>query len=151
MLFVCILMTEGAVERYCSPVKVCISLLMSIIYDKFNRPHKLEDLNAVEAVFKLKQKSGSSPWPVIEKLIKIWSSKNPQKWDSYLYYLEETKKTRKVTAYGNSQFSGMTKNDKVHGGILRYTVDMPEPLYMMIRMVYSHEELPMDKEFMAAF
>lgn len=125
--------------------------MSNVIYDHNGIPRKLSDVNAVYEIFKLKEKSGSNPWPIVEKLIHIWSSKNPKKWQSYLYYLEETKKTRKVTAYGNSNFSGMTKNDKEHGGIIRYTIDMPEPLHMMIRMVYSDKELPMDKEFMAAF
>lgn len=124
---------------------------MSIIYDKFGRPHNLSDLQAVETIFKLKEKSGSSPWPVIEKLIDIWTTKNPKKWNSYLTYLKEVKETRKVTTVGNKQWQGVSRADKENDAIIVYAIDMPEPLMMMIRMVYSDKELPMNKEFFQHF
>lgn len=100
-------------------------------------PRKAEDVLAVDRLIKMK--STSDVWTVIAECIKIWSSKNPTKWNSYLIELDDVKKTRK------DKFASTT--DKVTGGVLRYTVDLPQPIYLMIRMLYTDQELPMDTRF----
>lgn len=124
---------------------------MSILFDKFGQPHKLEDVTAVTAIFRLKEKSGSNPWPVIEKIIEIWTSKNPIKWNSYLTYLKEVKETRKVTSVGNHGWRGVSRADRENDGIIVYAVDFPEPVQMWLRAVYTPQELPMNLEFFREF
>ena len=112
------------------------------IYDQFGVPRKLSELNAVESLFELKAKSGSNPWPVIEKCINIWASLHPRQWTSFLYEVQDTKSNRR-----NKFAASDPKKDEKHGGIIRYTLDLPEKVVFMIRCIYSSEELPMNREF----
>lgn len=113
---------------------------MSYLYNTDGVPRKISDLRAVEHLFKLKEKNGANPWPVIENIIDIWVQKRPKEWQSYLIDLEKTRKTRKDSKYASTY-------DKKHGGYLRYTLDIPETVIYMIRAVYSPDELPMNKKF----
>src|SRR3990167_7349304 len=107
-----------------------------IIYDHLGRAIKSEHIQAVDELLKLKIKSGSDPWPVIEKCFKIWECGNPTRYNSYLIHVDDIKKTRKDPKYAST-------TDKVTGGILRYIIDIPEEVMKMIRCVYSPQELPM--------
>ena len=111
------------------------------IYDSLGIARDTKHISAVERLFTLKKKSGSSPWPVIEECLKIWQSIHPQEWKSFLYDVSLTRQTRR-DKYASSD----PKKDKVHGGIIRYTLDIPEKVYYMIRCIYSVEELPLDGE-----
>ena len=116
------------------------------LFDQFGVKRNVKHLNAVERLFALKEKSGSNPWPVVEECFKIWESTNPTEWRAFLYELEDTKKTRR-----DKFASSDPRKDKRFGGILRYTLDVPEKVINMIRCVYSHEELPMDRQFFQEF
>lgn len=117
---------------------------MDYIYDNFGVKRKLSHIRMIEKLCKLKETSGSDPWPVIEECFKIWHATNPTEWDSYLFYIDDIRKTRK-----DKKFASTT--DKVTGGILRYTIDIPQKVMMMIRMLYTPEELPMEKPFFTEF
>lgn len=117
---------------------------MTYIYDAFGIKRKIEHINAVEHLEKLKQEHGSNFWPVIEECFKIWKSTHPTKWNSYLIYLDDIKQTRR------DKFAS-SKPDAVHQGIFRYTLDLPDPVMKMIRCLYDPEELPMDKDFFRRF
>lgn len=99
----------------------------------------MSDVQAVEAIIVLKKKSGSNPWPVVEKCIEIWEKKRPLEWKSFLVEIDLVKKTRR-----NKHASSESK-----GG--RYLLDIPTNLMYMIRKAYSAEELPMNREFMREF
>lgn len=116
------------------------------IFDKFGIKRNVSDINAVERLFRLKASSGSNPWPVIEECVKIWQSTNPSQYKSFLFDLGVMKQTRR-----DKFASSDPKKDKVHGGILRYTLDIPEKVMYMIRCIYSTDELPMDREFFRAW
>ncbi|MEK6882964.1 MAG: hypothetical protein AABY22_25290, partial [Nanoarchaeota archaeon] len=92
----------------------------------------------------LKQKSGSSPWSVIEECFNIWASEKPTKYNSYLVYLQDIKETRKDKEFASTK-------DPVTGGYLRYTLDIPQEVMMMVRCVYNSSELPMNREFFQEF
>src|SRR3990167_3184514 len=109
------------------------------IYDSFGIKRKLSDLTAVDRLFKLKETSCSNPWPVISECIKIWEQTNPKEWQSFLFELQDIKKSRR-----DKFASSDPKKDKRHGGILRYTLDIPEKVMYMIRCIYSPQELPME-------
>ena len=119
---------------------------MEYIYDQFGKKKKLSDIRAVDNLFRLKQANGGNPWPVIEEILKLWEAKAKRlnQWNSYLFNLESTKETRK------NKFAA-SKADPVHGGILRYILDIPEFVVYAIRMVYNADELPMDKRFNEEF
>lgn len=110
------------------------------LFDSNGRKHKVEHLNWIERVTKLKQTSGSNPWPVIDECFNYWAEQSPKRYRSFLVSIDNTRKTRK-----DPKFASTT--DKETGGILRYTLDIPEEVMFMIRCIYTVDELPMDKEF----
>ena len=118
-----------------------------IIYDQFGQPRKLEHLRAVSHLFKLKEKNGSNPWPVIEECFKVWASKEPNTWKSYLVRLDNIKQTR-ANKFASVEDTSDTATD---GATLRYTLDIPEQVMFMVRCIYSPDELPMDKRFFEEF
>lgn len=124
---------------------------MKYIYDKNGRKREIADLVAIERLEKLKADSGSNPWPVIGECINIWVKKNPSKWDSYLLYLKDIRETRKETVIGGKSFKGVSRGDEKNDGITSYTLDIPQPIMFMMRAMYTHEELPMNKEFFEEF
>lgn len=118
---------------------------MDFIHDQYGIKRKLSHINAVERLELLKKKSGSDPWPVIEECFKVWQATNPKQWQAYLVDVEEVRQSRR-----DKKFATANK-DSVHDGILRYTLDIPEKVMMMIRMIYSPDELDMNKEFFTKF
>ena len=112
------------------------------IYNQFGIKRKLSDLNAVETLFQLKRDNGSNPWPVIEKCIEIWVKTNPRQWKSFLYELQGVRENRR------NKFAASDPRKDKQGGIIRYTLDIPEKVMFMIRCVYDSSELDMNREFM---
>ena len=105
--------------------------------------------NKIELVFidkyvTLKKKSGSNPWPVIEEAISDWKKIKPKEWEAFIVNVQDLRNTRKDKKYAST-------TDKVTGGILRYTLDIPYPVMRLIRAVYNVDELPMNKEFFLEF
>lgn len=115
-----------------------------LVIDSFGIPRQSDDVRAVERLEKLKEKHGSNPWPVIEECFTIWSSRHPTHWESYLFYIDDIKETRKEKKFASTV-------DKKTGGTLRYTIDIPQPVMFMIRCLYTPEELDMGREFMRQF
>lgn len=109
------------------------------IYDQFGVARDIKYLNAANKLFTLKKKSGSNPWPVVEECLKIWTETHPTQYNSFLVDLTDIKETRKNKFASSDQEA------------FRYTLDIPETVMYMIRMVYSAEELPMDKSFLRAW
>jgi hypothetical protein len=105
-----------------------------------------------EELLALKDKSiieeANGIWIVIGRIISIWKETHPKQWSSYLIELDTIRQTRLDSKFGLSRNSKMYKGDR---GNLRYTLDIPEQVYMMIRAVYNDDELPMDKEFFKLF
>ena len=112
-----------------------------MLYDMFGR--KI-DVAFIEKYATLKKKSGSSPWPVIEEAIRDWHKASPKEWEAFLISVQSLRETRK-----DPKFASTT--DKVTGGILRYTLDIPFPVMKIIRAVYNVDELPMNREFFQIF
>ncbi len=95
----------------------------------------MSDLSAVEKLIALRDKSGSNVWPVVEECLKIWESKKPAEYKSFLLDLKDMQETRR-----NKFASSETE-------MYRYTLDIPETVVYMLRKLYTTEELPMDKKF----
>ena len=118
-------------------------------------PYGLKDARIkgfADELLALKDKSiieeANGIWIVIRRIIDIWKETHPKEWQSYLFEIEDVRKTRLDSKFGLSKESKM-----YHGarGNIRYTLDIPQQIYMMIRAVYNEEELPMDKEFFHLF
>jgi len=111
------------------------------VYDPaFGTLRESADVLAADSLIELKKKSGTNPWPVIEKAIEIWASREPGTWKSYLVRLDNVRNTRKDKKFGSTY-------DKYYGGYLRYTLDIPEKVIYMLRVLYTPDELPMNKTF----
>lgn len=102
------------------------------------------DVMAVNRLYKLREKYKYNVWPVIDEILNIWHSKNPKQWDAYLVRIQDIKRTRKDKKFASTY-------DKVHGGYLRYTLDIPQKVISMIRFLYSPDELKMDRNFFIKF
>lgn len=116
---------------------------MTIIYNHLGQARKSEHIAAVIHLENLKSTSGTNPWPVVEECLKVFASSNPTHYRSHLVYLDETKRTRA------NKFA--SAHDKKNDGYIRYIADIPEKVIMMIRTLYSPDELPMDKQFFREF
>ena len=114
------------------------------LYDSLGRRHKATNLAWVEQVIKLKKKSASNPWPVIEACFNFWAQQSPTRYNSFLVSVDNTRQTRKDPKFASTY-------DKVHGAYLRYTLDIPQEVMLMIRCVYNTNELPMDRQFFLEF
>ena len=101
-------------------------------------------------LIELKHKYSNDIWYVIGKVIEAWQKTNPQGYRSFIISHEQIKQTQKTYNIGTSSFSGVSK-DKATGGILRYTLDIPEKIIYMLRALYSPQELPFDRDFYAKF
>ena len=114
------------------------------ILDKYGIERDSNDLQAVARLETLKKESGSNPWPVIEECFHIFERVHPDQYKSFVIYLGTIRATRKDKKFASTK-------DPVTGGYLRYTLDVPQPVMMMIRAVYNPDELPMNEEFYLEF
>lgn len=106
------------------------------------KPVNLYAASAADRLLDLKKKHSSDPWPVIEECINIWKDSKPKQWQSYVLYLDEVREGLSDKKHGK----GNDKNSSI-----RYTLDIPQTVYSMIRCVYNADELPMDKSFFSKF
>jgi hypothetical protein len=88
---------------------------------------------AIDKIYELKKKNDL--WGVFNLLLDIWTSKKRGNYESLLMDTRRIRKTR-ASKFGSSK-------DRT----LRYTLDVPQEVLLMLRKVYSVEELPMDKRF----
>ncbi len=105
------------------------------IYNAYGQSRDTKDIQAIDHLVKLKQKNQSNYWPVIEECLKIWASKRPQEYKSFLLDLKDMQETR-TDKYASSKT-----------GMFRYTLDIPETVVFMLRKLYTTQEMPMDKKF----
>jgi len=92
----------------------------------------------------VKMKKEKVIWEVIAKIVEMWEKTNPKEWEAHLIDLSWDKEIGKVTSIGTKQFSHVSKNK---GALLRKTLDIPQRVILLIRRLYSPQELPMDKKF----
>lgn len=118
--------------------------------DTTNLPdYKLAPLKAVRAADRLLSlKPKHDVWFVIAEILKMWSAMRPEEYRSHLVELKDIKATRKVSSVGGKSYSGVSKAD---GSYTSYLLDIPEKVVLMIRAIYSPQELPFDKNFYYKF
>ena len=106
-----------------------------IIYNQFGEQRQVADIEAASRLIALKNKHGSDVWPVVEECLRIWASKKPKEYQSFLLDLKDVQETRR------DKFA--TSETEMY----RYTLDIPETVIFMLRKLYTTDEMPMDKEF----
>ena len=105
---------------------------------------RLEDANTVLAADALLEARKTKPfWEVVEQVINFWAKKEPRAYRSYLVNLSEIKETRQ------DQKHATAKTDKTRP--LRYLIDVPEFVVLILRKLYDANELNMDKNFWVKF
>ena len=114
------------------------------LFDSRGRKYKSDHIKWVDYVTKLKGKNSSNPWPVIEACFNFWAKQSPTRYRSYLVSINDVRETRKEKKFAST-------TDRVTGGILRYTLYIPEEVILMIRCIYNESELPMDRKFFMEF
>lgn len=113
---------------------------MANVLQDFVKYAPAKNVQAADKLLKLK--SENKLWEVVEECFKIWADKHPKQWKSFLFHLRDVKESRKRT----KGFSGVSR-DKETGGYIEYTLDIPQDVIYMLRVIYSPDELPMDKKF----
>lgn len=97
-------------------------------------------VNAVDRLERLKQENKT--WEAIELIVQLWVKSRPQEYKSYLIDISDTKATMKDKKFGTT---------KTKGSNLRRILDIPEWVFYVIRMLYTPQELPMNKAFYRAW
>lgn len=87
----------------------------------------------------LRMKKTKPLWSVIRYIYEAWAKSEPREYESFLFTVKDKRDTR-INQYGS------TRNKA-----LRYTLDIPSKVYMLIRILYPVEELRMDKKFLREF
>jgi hypothetical protein len=101
---------------------------------------KETDSTSLLLVDKLMQaRKDKSVFDVIAIIIDYWKTINADKYDSFIFQMQETRKTR-------ANDTASTK-DKTQ----RYLLDIPEQIIRFIRVMYNSDELKMDKRFFRSF
>jgi len=101
--------------------------------------YQLRSAHAVSAADKLfKLKSENKVWESIEKIVEIWADSRPEEYQSYIFDITEIKASMYDPKFGTT---------KEKGSNLRRYLDIPDTVMKMIRILYSAEELPMNKDF----
>ena len=92
---------------------------------------------AADRLIELKKTKGQ--WEVIDEVLNVWEKTNPKKWKAHLIELKDLKETR-INKFASTR-------DKS----LRFLLDIPEKVILMIRKLYTTDECPMDKKWMLKF
>lgn len=107
-------------------------LVPSILSDKY---HSAWNVQAADHLISLKEKHQDDIWAVFDGIVEVWESRAPREYDSFIMDTKNTRETR-ANEFGANKKEG-----------LRYTVDVPDFIINALRMLYTPDELPMDKEF----
>lgn len=110
------------------------------ILEDFVKYAPAKNVQAADRLIALKKQN--KLWEVVEGCFDIWASKNPKEWKSFLIHVDDVRNSRKATR----GFRGVSK-DKETGAFIEYTLDIPQDVVYMLRILYSPDELPMDKAF----
>lgn len=101
---------------------------------------KMKDVAFVNHLAKLREKHHEHFWPVVDEVIKWWKTKDPKRWKSYILEVKEIRETR-----ANPKFADNKKAS------IRLMIDVPQQIVLVLRKLYSVEELDMNKEFWLEF
>lgn len=94
-----------------------------------------------DKIMELKEKG--DPWAVVEELVKYWVKSSPEEVTAVKLDVQDRREMLVDKEYGTT----------LHGGAMerRFKLLFPTTLMLLIRSVYPHSELRMDKEFYDEF
>jgi len=113
--------------------------------------YSLEDVSEVNRLIELKKNNTAdesdtqrSFWVVVDAVIELWKKRNPTEYSSMIYEISVDRKEQ-GTMFGTKKDPKSTNKAQ-----LRKKLEIPLFVGCAIRMLYSHDELPADKEFFNA-
>src|SRR3990167_2999834 len=109
------------------------------LYDSFGRKVTPGMAQFVDQVMKVRGAT-TAPWPGMDLCMKFWEKQNPTRYNSFLMDIRDTRETRLDSRFGLSKNKSM-----------RYTLDIPQEVILMIRKIYNTDELVMDRRFYQEF
>jgi hypothetical protein len=108
------------------------------VFNSFSQT--LVDSKTYSAADRLVKLRNTKPmWEVIDAVLDFWIKSQPKQWKAHLIEIEDIKKTR-----SNEWASTKDKS-------LRFMLDIPEKILLMIRKLYDVHDCPMDKKWMLKF
>lgn len=111
------------------------------VVDEKGLPRKIEDMSLADKVIAAKNKDDK--WAVIDLLLRAWAERTPEEAQALKIQLEDQRETLADQEFGQTK-GGADFNR-------RFTLVFPLQLMMMLRAVYSDEELTMDSKFYREF
>lgn len=107
------------------------------ILDQRGLPVRTEDVDLAEEVIKLRNKK--DPWVVIDLLVHAWIKKAPEEVEAQMIQIDEYKEDLIDKKYATTREGYHQER--------RFKLVFPKTLMLMIRCVYSTEELPFTPVF----
>jgi len=107
---------------------------------------KAKDILLADALIDLKKKNQTDFWVVVDRVIEAWKSRNPKQWASHIIDVGNLRETR-ADKYGSNR--KVKKKASIMD--MRYLVDVPQWIILVLRKLYNVDELPMNKEFFREF
>jgi len=92
-----------------------------------------------------KAKAEDPLWSVVEEVIKTWHELRPSEYKSSIIDLDATR-----SELHDKEFGSVSKEKTKGSGNLRRTLDVPVFVEMVLRRLYTTDELPFDKEWYGA-
>lgn len=112
-----------------------------------NRGWNAKNVMAADHLIKMKKdrhlnsgmkRTGTDPvWEVLDEVIKVWKKQRPTEWRSSIIDLKEIKDNLKDKTLGKTAKTGA----------MRRTLDVPVFIELVMRHLYTIDELPFDKKW----
>lgn len=115
--------------------------MAKIFIDEKGRALDKDKVDFADKIFELRQKR--DPWLVIDEVVKYWVKTSPEDVQAVKIDVEDQRELLVDKEFGTTK----------HGGAMerRFKLLFPTTLMLMIRAIYPHDELKMDKEFYDEF
>lgn len=105
---------------------------------------RILDKNKVEFADRIIElRSKKDPWVVVDEIVKYWLSTNPDEVQAVKIDVEDQRELLIDKEYGTTKFGKQMDR--------RFKLLFPTSIMLLIRAVYPHDELKMDKEFYDEF
>lgn len=97
----------------------------------------------------IQMKKSQDLWKVVEEVIKVFQKTQPERWESYIIQLQETKDSAPWETIGSKRFRGVKKDrsgTNTHGMTNVHQVDFPIWIMLCLRKLYTENELSFSGE-----
>ncbi len=118
-----------------------VSIMSKLYVDEKGRIVDKERAEFADRIIDLRQKG--DPWVVIAELIQYWLKSSPDEAEAVKIDVEDQREMLIDKTYGTTKMGKQMER--------RFKLLFPTKLMLLIRAVYPHEELKMDKQFYDEF